>query len=350
MTGAPASELQTLHNQLAAINTDITVLASPVQEVDDLLGKIEDALKRPAKINQDLGEIEDVLKALHKAASDASWIPEIGEDAQTVAEALQTAIDIIGEIRSALTDIQKGLDELIKWLNEVKTPVDKVLKPIHSVELEVTRFADGTGRLIQHFGPKPPQNVETCAAGFARALAPVVGAFDTAKDKAVTVLDEVEKPLRAAEQALAKIVGYVDVVQTISRDLEWLQASIRVITKEVDTAESYGKTKIEWLLSKAGKALSPKLYRKVVKGLNKAKDMLHRLEAKITAYAFSPIQRIVKNAESALEQEIKELPGVAPLEAAAAEVTAEFEEIEDFITNELSAPCANLLRAETAPD
>ena len=345
MTVARTSALQTLHDQLAAINTDIGVLTSPLEEVDQLLGEIEDLLEEPKKIDDDLGDIEDVLKALYKVASDADWIPEIGEDATTTAQVLNTAIVAITEIRKILSDIEKELEELSKWLALVKQPVDKVLAPIHRVELEVARYEAGTERLIQQFGPSPPTNVEACAAGLSNAVAPTVGALDSAKDKGLALLSDIENPMREAQSALARIVDYADVVQKVYADLAWLRAAVRAISKEVQKAESYGKAALNLLL----KTKFPgKVYEEVMSELRQAKALLNKLEGKVTAYALSPVKSAAEKAEQAIEQEMQKLPDLKPLEDAAANLTTAFQRIEDSVANTLSKPCADLLGAGSA--
>ena len=340
------NQLQVLHDHLDAINTDILVVESPIERLDTLLGDVSDALNRPKELSDELKSIADIFSQIRTVAHDARWIPEIGEDAESLAEALAILVEGIGDIRTALDEIDRALKPLKAQLKEVKKPVDKVYKSIHKVQLGVANFEKGTEALIQRYGSHPPNNVEKCAAGFNKGIDTVARDFDRAKDQVARQVSAILDPLGEIDRAFVRLDGYMSAVRHVYNESSAFRTALRKIAGAVHTAESYGEKELKRLLSAIGRAIHPGLYKKVKGELDEVEGKIKELEGRLASFLLDPIKRQVDSLEDTVKHEIENIPELKPLEDAAAAVQKALDKLENQVIGALSGACAKLLGAE----
>ena len=346
------TQLQTLHDYLTSIDDDIAFIGTHVDQLNTLLGDVIDVLGKPKELSDDLKEIGEVLSQIQSIASDATWIPEVGEAAAALSKALIPIVKEpppaggIGEVRTSLNEIDVVLTPLKNHLKEVQDPVKKVHDAIHTVELDVRRLVNGTEALIKRYGEQPPENVEKCARGLNDGISSITTHLQEAKDRMVEDLTSLLTPLGKIESAFHVVDGYLKSIQTVFNELDNYSAALREITNAVDMATSYGKKKIEYLFTWIGRKTCPDLYRKVKSVFDKANKFVNQLLGKIAHFVIDPINREVNRFETEIKRQVQSIPEVQALEQGMERAKELLDDLENEITEALAGQCAKVLEID----
>ena len=141
------------------------------------------------------------------------------------------------------------------------------------------------------------------------------------------------------ENAFHRVDGYLNKIESIFNELDSYRKVLREVTQAVNTAESYGKEKIEELFTWIGRHTYPNLYKKVKRELDGANRYVNQMIGKITSFAMDPINREIDQFESTIKEQVEKIPGVEALETAMDHVEQELEKLEDEIVDWISGEC-----------
>ncbi len=343
------SQLRTLHGHLVDIANDIAVIATPIEQLNTQLGDVIDLLGKPKTFSDDLKTIGEILAKIQSIASDATWLPEVGQVAGSLSKALLPIVKEpppaggIGEIRTSLNEIDVVLTPLQNKLKKAQNAVQNILKVIHGVEFDVHSLVNGTHALMQRYAEHPPENVEKCAKGLNEGIETVAGELRSAREQVAKQLDEYLSPLKNVENAFHRVDGYLKMIQTVYEDLSLYTKALREVEDAVSTAASYGKKKVEYLFTWVGRHTYPDLYEKIKKKLDSANTYVNQMVGKIANLAFAPIRQAVSALEDEVAREVNRIPGVEALEDEMASAQRTLEKLEHEMVAAVSGECAKIL-------
>lgn len=225
-------------------------------------------------------------------------------------------------------------------LKPVASKVDKVRKPVHTLDGKLTTFEArltliirAVDALLRRHGAHPPAEVEGCASKLNQLLLPVVDGIDGAKERVLAELHPVTDALQGIAGAFHTAEGYV---RTIEGVLSHLQSrayrdAVAQLRKLEKTAHDVGK----WIFEHTIKKLFPDIER--------LRAFMRQLEGRIEAFAQQKISDLMTSLEQRLEREIERVPGVQQLEAQAAALEATVEDAAGRLERFLAGECAHAL-------
>lgn len=340
-------ELVQLNTDAKALYADIQYFVTPLSEVHTLLADVQTLLKKPQDFNKKLGEIYKVLDGLEGACKAGSWIPEVGSAAKGAGEFLAGINGFIKSTRGILKDIERDIKPLQDWIKDLQEPIDDAWGAVGPVEGRLEALANVTAQLRKHYHDKPPKGVESCAATLNKPLHPVTGVMNDAKDEANAGLNAVEQPLRAAWNALGRLLDYTDFIDKIYKTLDPLRKLINTISGAIKKAADYGKAAIEYAISKIGKAIAKDTYKKVKKMLKAVDDEISKLRKKLTDFLFKPVQDMVRRVENDIKDKLGNLPAVKKLETAVGQIKSALSTVLHAIENQAD-PCKNIFNGSVS--
>jgi hypothetical protein len=335
---ATRSELAVLRDTLGRIDTDLLALKSPFDTLDEALGDVEDALKQPGKIKKDVDAVQSTLAVMQQLASDVDWMPEIGTAAGAVTRGLRPLSGPPG--RGALGTASDALHRIDDALKPVASKVDKVRKPVHTLDGKLTTFEarltlimGAVDTLLRTHGGQPPAEVENCAGKLNHLLLPVVDGIDDAKERVLAELHPVTDTLQGIAGAFHTAEGYV---RTIEGVLSHLQSrAYRDALAELRKLEKAAHDVGKWIFEHTIKKLFP--------DIAKLRAFLRQLEGRIEAFAQQKVSDLMTSLEQRLEREIERVPGVEQLEARAAALEKTVEDTAGQLEKFLAGECAHVL-------
>ena len=343
------SQLRILHGHLVDIDNDIAVIATPIEQLNTLLGDVIDLLGKPKTFSDDLKTIGEILGKIQSIASDADWLPEVGQVASSLSKALLPVVKEpppaggIGEIRTSLNEIDVILTPLQNKLKKAQGAIQKVIKVIHGVEFDVHSLVNGTHALMQRYADHPPENVEKCAKGLNEGIETVADELRSAREQVAKQLNEYLSPLKNVENAFHRVDGYLKMIQTVYEDLSLYTKALREVESAVNTAASYGKKKVEYLFTWVGRHTYPDLYEKIKKKLDSANTCVNQMVGKIANFALAPMRQAVSTLEDEVAREVNRIPEIAALEDEMASAQRTLEKLEHEMVAAVSGECAKIL-------
>jgi prefoldin subunit 5 len=304
-----SSQLQLLHARFAAIDGGIRAVEGPIGNVDTVLGDTDKLLKVPQDVDQALQYVEDVLTTVQDTCGAITWVPEVGEAAASVSEALEPLVSepppsgAIGEMRKATRDIDETVVPIRKKVERIEKPIARTQHAINDVHATVAALETTTETLIRRYGNSPPASVETCASKLNTALATVADAVHEAKDTLLQRLQPVGSALSDLRTDLQPLAGYAETVDAILRKLQG--RTFRSAWREVEQLKAKIEKYKHW-----AKAVVEAVMHKMGIPVKRIEQFLSRLEGSLDVFKRLHLEQKLQDAEEAIEAQVARVPGV----------------------------------------
>jgi chromosome segregation ATPase len=238
-----------------------------------------------------------------------TWVPEVGEAAASVSEALEPLVSepppsgAIGEMRKATKDIDETVVPIRKKVEKIEKPIAQTLHAINDVHATVAALETTTETLIRRYGDSPPASVETCASKLNAALATVANAVDEAKGTMLQGLGPVDSALSDLRTDLQPLAGYAETADATMRKLQgrtfrhaW--AEVEHLKAKIEKYEKWGRAVVEAVMHRLGIPVK------------RIEQFLSRLEGSLDVFKRLHLEQKLQEAEEAIQAQVARVPGV----------------------------------------
>jgi hypothetical protein len=346
---ATPSELQSLKDNLTAIEGKVAALGKPVHGLSDLITKVKAPLALPQTIMRRLDDTTTAMKGLRLLATALSWVPgPIGTGAKAADKALKPFVakppapkGYLGNARDIVADIDKTLKPARDAIEKIEKPVGKGVTATDAIDGKIVSLIAMADRLIAHYGAAPPAGIEACA----KKLNGPLTVFLAQIEKAEAELGKGLATLNALLGALlAALTPLLDVAARLQKalgvfDSKAFRAVWSQVAKLVNALEPY-RRKAAIIL----KAVIGKILKKIGIDARKVEKFFNGIVASINP--LKPIQAVLAKLKAQLAAQVAKLIAAAGIAEKLAQLEALQKRLEKLLGTFLDGECRKVLMPE----
>ena len=290
------SSTDTFIATLTQTPTDAAALLVNLNKLSANLGQIITVLGYSKTVDDDLDQLDDALTTTMEALDIVTIIPEVGEAAAELKNAVSLLSEEVKPARNAADKIEAEVKPLRDALQNVQTKLGQFIDAVQKVQSASQTFLTDFTTVVQCINSLPDGTYKTQGLSyldqFSSAAQPEVAGLNTALETANSIIGDFYSALDALQQALSPL-------QAISSAIEQVMSVLSPVTDLLTQLENdLQNIKIKLPIPYP---LEFSLY-----------DVFKDFSAFIDL-AMAPIQDLVNQLLSALDIQLPQIPGLSDL-------------------------------------